>query len=176
MERRTVIISSLFVVFFISAALLHRNFGTEEVSWIIVTNRTNPKFTVVSKNESKTASKNITSKDLISANRTNDIVATKSDAIAPPTTASTEADVTTTKSTGSRSNLTLDDIAITIKSTKKFHISRIKLLLRTWMKMALNQVRIVENLQYVSDDGAFAYATGDLRQLDKNYNVSECSM
>ena len=37
-------------------------------------------------------------------------------------------------------DITIDDVTITIKSTKKFHKNRIQLLLKTWMKSVLNQV------------------------------------
>ena len=35
---------------------------------------------------------------------------------------------------------TIDDVIITIKSTKRFHNNRVNLLLKTWMKKVLNQV------------------------------------
>ena len=35
---------------------------------------------------------------------------------------------------------TINDVTITIKSTKRFHNNRVNLLLKTWMKKVLNQV------------------------------------
>ena len=35
---------------------------------------------------------------------------------------------------------TINDVTITIKSTKRFHNNRVNLLLKTWMKKILNQV------------------------------------
>lgn len=40
----------------------------------------------------------------------------------------------------SKAKLTLNDIIITIKSTKKYHSDRISILLDTWVKSAINQV------------------------------------
>ena len=40
-----------------------------------------------------------------------------------------------------QNGITLDDITITIKTTKLFHEKRVSVLLRTWLKFALNQVR-----------------------------------
>ena len=38
--------------------------------------------------------------------------------------------------------ITIDDITITVKSTKKYHKERIGTLLKTWMKRVINQVQI----------------------------------
>ena len=39
--------------------------------------------------------------------------------------------------------ITIKDLTITIKTTKRFHEKRILILLRTWLKFAINQVRVV---------------------------------
>ena len=38
-------------------------------------------------------------------------------------------------------DVAIDDVTITIKTTQRFHESRIELLLKTWMKRVVNQVR-----------------------------------
>ena len=40
-----------------------------------------------------------------------------------------------------RNAIKLDDLTITLKTTKRFHQKRISVLLRTWVKFVLNQVR-----------------------------------
>ena len=37
--------------------------------------------------------------------------------------------------------VTIEDITITVKTTKRFHKTRIEVLLKTWLKRVLNQVR-----------------------------------
>ena len=40
----------------------------------------------------------------------------------------------------SKRNATIDDVTITVKTSKKFHEPRVGLLLKTWMKRVLKQV------------------------------------
>ena len=40
-----------------------------------------------------------------------------------------------------RNEITISDVTITVKTTKRFHETRVRLLLKTFMKRALNQVR-----------------------------------
>ena len=52
-------------------------------------------------------------------------------------------DLSSTPTDSPHNAITLDDITITIKTTKRLHDKRISVLLRTWLKFALNQVRDV---------------------------------
>ena len=56
-------------------------------------------------------------------------------------TFSTELNKPTEATSAKNPMVTIDDVTITIKSSKKFHNNRVKLLLRTWVKRVLNQVR-----------------------------------
>ena len=38
-------------------------------------------------------------------------------------------------------DITISNVTITVKTTKRYHETRVRLLLKTWIKKALNQVR-----------------------------------
>ena len=60
-----------------------------------------------------------------------------------------------------RYNLTLNDVTITIRTTKSFHDDRIRLLLQTWMKKAREQVRIMcfASMALVRIESGFNYSS-----------------
>ena len=41
-----------------------------------------------------------------------------------------------------RNDITISNVTITVKTTKRYHKTRVRLLLKTWMKRVLNQVSI----------------------------------